>query len=192
MAARILVACLLGLAVSTANAASLTDARSSRLLVAEGTDGLYDALLKSIPAALPQGVGGAQVAPVAMDDDDRGAGVRGIAQVTFQSKDPLLKINYVVLGDASEASAYIRRYLDLIGSSGARQIMLPYLPQADCAANATDSKMICGMAVDRVVIFSFGTEAAGTNTTGPTSLAGPLIKAARDHLTRVKTASGKT
>jgi hypothetical protein len=43
-----------------------------------------------------------------------------------------------------------------------------------------------------VAIFSFGTESAGTNTTGPISLAGPLIKAAIDHLARVKTASGKT
>ena len=180
MFGRILVACVLGLGAFAADAAA-----------AEVADGLYDALLKSVPTALPPGVGAAQTAPVSIDGEDQIAGVRGILQMTFQSKDPLAKINYIVLANASQAKAYVQRYIDMIGTSGARQIMLPYLPQANCAASATDPKVICGMAADRVVIFSFGTESAGTNTTGPTSLAGPLIKAGLDHLARVKTASGK-
>jgi hypothetical protein len=181
MFGRILFACVLGFGAFAADAVS-----------ADTADGLYDALLKATPTALPPGVGAAQTAPVSTDGDDQSAGVRGILQVTFQSKDPLAKVNYVVLADAARANAYVQRYVDLIGTSGARQIMLPYLPQANCAASAPGPKVICGMAVDRVVIFSFGSESAGTNTTGPTSLAGPLIKAALDHLTRVKTASGKT
>jgi hypothetical protein len=175
---RILIACWLGLGVFAADASA--------------ADGLYDALLKATPASLPPGVSGAQTAAVAMDDADKKDGVIGILQVTFQSKDPLAKMNYVFFADATQANAYIQRFIDVVGNAGARQIMLPYLPRANCAASAADPKVICGMAADRVAIFSWATESPGTNTTGPTSLAGPLIKSALDHLARIKTASGKT
>jgi hypothetical protein len=175
---RLLIACFLGLGVFAADA--------------NAEDGLYDALLKAAPTGLPPSVAGAQTVPVASDDADKRDGVIGILQVTFQSKDPLAKLNYVFFADASGADAYIQRFNTLIGGSGGRPIMLPYLPRANCARSATEPKVICGMAADRVVMFSFATESEGTNTTGPTSLAGPLIKAAVDHLARVKTASGKT
>jgi hypothetical protein len=155
-------------------------------------DGLYNALLKASVATLPPGVSGPRTSPVDLVADDRRAGITGILQVTFASNDPTAKVNYVFTADASQAKAVAERANGMFHASGASPIFLPYATNADCAADAV-AHMACTATVDRVVVVSFAMQMEGRNNNarGPVSLAGPLIKAALDHLANVKRTSGK-
>ena len=192
---RFLTACVIGLAALTAVGSSAGTPKG--LMPVAGpflaaSDGLYDAMLKASPANLPTGVSAPQTAPVELQDDDRRSGVIGALQVTFRSSDPSAKINYVFFTNAEQAKAYAQRIDGMVRSSGGRAIFLPYSTNADCAASSATGHMLCTEAVDRVVVISLAVEAEGTNDNarGPVSLAGPLIKAALDHLANVKKASG--
>jgi hypothetical protein len=160
--------------------------------VVAAADNLYDAMLKASPTNLPNGVSEPQTAPVELQEDDRRSGVTGALQVTFHSSDPNAKINYVFFTSAEQAKAYAQRIDGMVRSSGGKAIFLPYAADADCAASGATGHMLCTEAVDRVVVISLAAESEGTNNNarGPVSLAGPLIKAALDHLATVKKASG--
>jgi len=195
MGRRFLTACVLGFAAFGALDGS-AGTPQGMMPVAGSTvaasDNLYDAVLKASVANLPAGVSGAQTAPVDLEDDDRRSGVIGVLQVTFRSSDPSAKFNYVFFTNAEQAKAYAQRINALVRSSGASPMFLPYVSNADCAASADTGHALCAAAVDRVVAISFATQTEGTNNNarGPVSLAGPLIKAALDHLANVKKASG--
>lgn len=193
---RILIACLFGAALFAAGNASAGALPGAMRIAASAavSDGLYNAVLKASVTNLPPGVSQARTAPAAMDDNDRRSGVVGILEVTFQSSDPSAKFNYVFLANAGQANAYAQHINAMVHASGASPIFLPFAPNADCAANANTAHMICAASVDRVIVVSFATQMEGRNNNarGPVSLAGPLIKAALDHLANVKKTSGRT
>ena len=101
-------------------------------------------------------------------------------------------MNYLVFADGAAAIAYMKRIDGLFANSGAARLFLPYAPAVECVGPTQRQAVICAVGVDRVAIFSTAASVEGMSGKNPgsTSLAGPLIKAATDHLAAVKAATG--
>jgi len=156
-------------------------------------DPLYDALLKSALSNLPSGVTAAHIKAAAVEPDDASAGVISNVEIGFEGKDPTAKVNYLMFSTPDLASVYFKRYDQIVASSGAQREFLPYAPGADCADAVKVSALVCMSAIGRVIVYSYGAVVPGTvehGGTGSTSLSGPLMKLAIDHLTSVRAATG--
>jgi hypothetical protein len=155
-------------------------------------DPLYTALLKSNLVNLPDGVTAAHIAPAKVESDDASVGAIENVQITFDGKDPSAKVNYLLFATPDLASVYFKRYDALLTSSGAARKFLPYTPGAECADATKVDAMVCMSAIGRVIVYSYGAlqDEDVRSSIGPTSVSGPLMKLAVDHLTSVRAATG--
>ena len=147
---------------------------------AQATDPLYDALLKSQPRQLPAGFEIVQISSGPIDQWDRNAGLMGNAQITLRGADPKAKINYLLFPDERAANNYLTQFDSAILTHKASRVTVPSLPTADCGE--TQGNAGCAISAGRIAVFSLGTKVD--------SDAGPLLKAALDHLSAVRQSTG--
>ena len=160
---------------------------------AAAADRLYEVLLTSTLEVLPEGVSGARLDAAPLSDDDRKDGVAGSLSVRLRSNVGRAGFQYLIFANAQQAAAYTKRtsgWFDAMTKMGSARPIISYDPAADCIVFQSSQHMFCIVAVDRVVIITLAEPALGTTATEPTTLAGPLLKAATDHLATVKAAAG--
>jgi hypothetical protein len=142
---------------------------------------LYQALLNTQPARMPEGFSSAILGSINLKPGSQQAGLVGIAKITFAGKNASGEVRYAVFSTKQDIDSY-KRDLSMPG----QPIFFPYFPKGDCTSHG--DQQACEVEDGTVMIMAITRDLVeGTHAT----TAGKLGQAALEHLRSVRRSIGQ-